>query len=270
MLDHLLIGAIILAATAASPALPPTAGAPATAPSPAASSSPAGATSTSGAPSPSTGAAPPATPAHPARPAATPPAKRGSTHGAKEIPIARFSASDLSGWSDKSHKGKTSYTLEDGALKAHAVKAASGKIKKVSIDVKKYQKLRWSWKIDHTLKREDIKLKNGDDFAARVYVIFPRTFFWRMRAINYVWAAKMPKGSEAASPYIGNSIIVAVESGDDKAGKWVSEERNIYEDYKRIFGEEPPLLGGVAIMTDTDDTQDEATAWYGDITLLAP
>lgn len=44
----------------------------------------------------------------------------------------------------------------------------------------------------------------------------------------------------------------------------------VYEDYKRIFGEEPPLLGGVAIMTDTDDTRDEATAWYGDIVLHAP
>jgi hypothetical protein len=187
-----------------------------------------------------------------------------------EIPIARFSTSELSGWSDKVFKGKTSYSLEEGVLKAHSVKGASGKIKKVSIDTKKYPKLSWSWRIDHTLKGEDIKKKSGDDFAARVYVVFPRTFFWRMRAINYVWAAKMPKGSEAPSPYTSNSVIVAVESGDEKAGSWVSEERNIYEDYKKIFGEEPPLLGGVAIMTDTDDTQDEATAWYGDITLHAP
>src|SRR6185369_8789890 len=104
--------------------------------------------------------------------------------------------------------------------------------------------------IDHTLKREDIKSKKGDDFAARVYVVFPRTFFWRMRAINYVWSAKMPKGSSAPSPYTANSVIVAVESGDDKVGSWVSEERNIYEDYRKIFGEAPPPAGGVAIMTD--------------------
>lgn len=184
-----------------------------------------------------------------------------------EIPVGRFSAGDLSGWSDKAHKGKTSYTLEDGTLKAHSVKAASGLIKKLSLDTRKYPKLSWSWRVDHSLKREDITSKKGDDFAARIYVIFPRTFFWRMRAINYVWAAKMPKGSEAPSPYTANSRIVAVESGDEKAGSWVHEERNIYEDYKKIFGEEPPLLGGVAIMTDTDDTLDEATAWYGDITL---
>ena len=188
----------------------------------------------------------------------------------KEIQVGRFSFGDLSGWSDKPFKGKTIYTLEGGVLKARSVKSASGLIKKLSVDTRKYPKLSWSWRIDHSLKREDIKSKKGDDFAARVYVVFPRTFFWRMRAINYVWANKMAKGSEAVSPYTANSVIVAVQSGDEKAGTVVQEERDIREDYRRIFGEEPPLLGGVAIMTDTDDTQDEATAWYGDIKLGAP
>jgi hypothetical protein len=194
----------------------------------------------------------------------------GSAAPIQDIPVGRFSAGDLSGWSDKPFKGKTSYTLDGGLLKAHSVKSASGLIKKLSADTRKYPKLSWSWRVDHSLTREDIKSKKGDDFAARVYVVFPRTFFWRMRAINYVWAGKMPKGSEARSPYTANSAIIALESGDEKAGVMVPEERNIYEDYKRVFGEEPPLLGGIAIMTDTDDTQDEATAWYGDITLGAP
>ena len=188
----------------------------------------------------------------------------------QEIPVGRFSAGELTGWSDKIFKGKTSYTLEGGYLKAHSVRAASGLIKKLSVDTRRYPRLSWSWRVEHSLKREDIKSKKGDDFAARVYVVFPRTFFWRMRAINYVWANKMAKGSEAVSPYTANSVIVAVQSGDEKAGTVVQEERDIREDYRRIFGEEPPLLGGVAIMTDTDDTQDEATAWYGDITLGAP
>lgn len=189
---------------------------------------------------------------------------------AADIPVARFSLSDLSGWSDKKFKGKTDYTLTEGALKARSVKGASAKIKKISIDAQKYPKLTWSWRIDHALKREDITQKSGDDFAARVYVIFPRTFFWRMRAINYVWSGSMPKGSTAPSPYTENAVAVAVESGDVKAGTWVFEERNIYEDYRKIFGEDPPRVGGIAIMTDTDDTKDETTAWYGDITLQSP
>ncbi len=193
---------------------------------------------------------------------------------ASDPPFGNFSAGDLSGWSDKVFKGKTSYTLvtDNGrtVLKAHSRNAASGLIKKVDLKPEEYPLLRWSWKIEHTLKGEDVKKKKGDDFAARVYVVFPRTFFWRMRAITYVWAAKLPKDSVVPSPYTANSIIVAVESGDEKVGQWVSEERNILEDYRKFFGEDPPRIGAVAVMTDTDDTQEEATAYYGDIFLTRP
>jgi len=190
---------------------------------------------------------------------------------ANEIHVGKFSIGDLTGWKDELFKGKTNYALikEEGktVLKAHSVKAASGLIKKVKLDTKSYPILAWAWKVDHSLKREDVSQKSGDDFAARVYVVFPRTFFWQTRAINYVWADKMPKGSSVPSPYTSKAIIVAVESGDEKAGQWVNEERNYYEDYRKLFGEEPPKLGAVAIMSDTDDTQDEATAYFGDIFL---
>src|SRR4051794_25959449 len=89
-----------------------------------------------------------------------------ATTAPADIPVGRFSASDMTGWSDKAFKGKTVYTLEDGFLKAHAVKAASGKIKKLSVDTRKYPRLTWSWRIDHTLKHEEVKTKAGNDFAA--------------------------------------------------------------------------------------------------------
>jgi hypothetical protein len=62
-------------------------------------------------------------------------------------------------------------------------------------------------------------------------------------------------------------MMVVVESGTEKTGSWVSEERDILTDYRRLFGGEPRRIGAVAIMTDTDNTDGEATAWYGDITL---
>ncbi|MDE3050519.1 MAG: DUF3047 domain-containing protein, partial [Nitrospirota bacterium] len=65
--------------------------------------------------------------------------------------------------------------------------------------------------------------------------------------------------------YTNFAQMIVVESGPQKVGAWVDEERNIYEDYKRAFGEEPPMINGVAIMTDTDNTKDVATAYYGDI-----
>jgi hypothetical protein len=55
--------------------------------------------------------------------------------------------------------------------------------------------------------------------------------------------------------------MVAVESGDENAGDWVTEKRNVYEDYRRLLGEDPPEIGDVSLMTDTDNTGGEATAY---------
>lgn len=192
---------------------------------------------------------------------------------AAEMTVGRFSAGDLSGWEDQTFKGKKKsvYTIvRDGdrtVLKAESRNAASGLLKKVNVDPKINRILRWSWKVAGTIKKGDERSKEGDDYAARVYVVFPRMLFWRTRAINYIWANRLPKGASAPNAYTANVMMVAVESGNDLAGKWVNEERNIYEDYVKLFGEEPPMLGGVALMTDTDNTGGEATAWYGDILL---
>jgi hypothetical protein len=67
------------------------------------------------------------------------------------------------------------------------------------------------------------------------------------------------------NPYTDRVMMFVVESGTTKLNQWVNEERNVYEDYKKAFGEEPPMISGVAIMTDTDNTGESATAYYGDI-----
>jgi len=185
--------------------------------------------------------------------------------------VGAYSREGLAGWQDKLFRGTTEYTLvsEGGktVLKAHSVKAASAKIYPIEARAQETPMLRWSWKVERTLAREDVIRKQGDDFAARVYVVFPGTFLWQTRAINYVWAARMPKGSIAPSPYTDHNQLVAVETGDGESGQWKQEERNILDDYRSIFHDEPPEVGAIAVMTDTDDTQDEVTAWYGDISL---
>jgi hypothetical protein len=59
--------------------------------------------------------------------------------------------------------------------------------------------------------------------------------------------------------------MIVVESGGARLNQWVNEKRNLYEDYKKALGEESPPVSGVAIMTDTDNTGESATAYYGDI-----
>lgn len=190
---------------------------------------------------------------------------------ADEIAVSRFGTKGLQGWEAKSFKGATEYSIvqEDGrtVLKGHAKGTASGLIRKLRFNPKIHRYLKWSWKIGNTVAGGNEMTKQGDDYAARVYVLFPGRFFWQMRAVNYIWANRLPRGASVPNAFSSKAMLLAVESGPARAGQWVSEERDILADYSRLFGEEPPEAGGIAIMTDADNTGAEATAWYGDITL---
>jgi hypothetical protein len=190
---------------------------------------------------------------------------------ADEIFVSNFATEGLAGWESKSFKGTTDYRLvkEEGraVVKASSNNSASGLIRKIRFMPSKYRYLRWNWNISHTIAGGDERTKAGDDYAARVYIVFPGRFFWQMKAINYIWANKLAKGSSIPSAYASESRMVAVESGNGKAGQWISEERDVLADYRALFGTDPPEAEAIAIMTDTDDTGGSADAWYGDIVL---
>lgn len=190
---------------------------------------------------------------------------------AEEIPVSRFNTDGLTGWEVKSFKGLTEYRLVTEAgrtvVRAASHDSASGLIKKFSFDPKKFRYLHWSWKIRQTIAGADEKTKSGDDYAARVYIVFPGKYFWQMKAINYIWANKLAKGNSISSAYAADSKMMAVESGNGKAGQWLAEERDLFADYRTLFGTDPPEAEAIAIMTDTDNTGGTAEAWYGDITI---
>lgn len=190
---------------------------------------------------------------------------------AGELAVSDFATEGLRGWESKRFKGTTDYRIvqENGrsVLKAHAKGAASGLIKKIKFKPVTYRYLKWSWKISGTVPGGNELSRQGDDYAARVYVVFPGRFFWQMKALNYIWANRLPKGEFVPNAFTANAKLIAVESGPAHAGQWVGEQRDILADYRRVFGEDPPEAGGIAIMTDTDNTGAEAYAWYGDITL---
>jgi hypothetical protein len=173
-------------------------------------------------------------------------------------------------WEVKEFKGRTVYLVahdDDGShvLKAESRDAASGLIFKMKYSLRDYPILAWRWKVANILDKGDETKKEGDDYPARVYVVFPHWFFPKTKSINYIWANKLPKGQHVPNPFTGNAVMVAVQSGRENVGRWISERRNVYEDYRRLFGEEPPMVGAIAIMTDTDNTGGSATAWYDDI-----
>jgi hypothetical protein len=203
-------------------------------------------------------------------------AARLPVYGAEpELHIGKFSAADLNGWKEETiwNTKKSSYTFikENGksVMVGKAVNAASGMLHKITVDPKSYPIIRWSWKIDHTVKKGNERSKSGHDFAVRVYVVFSRGFFSRTRAIEYVWGNVMAKGETLRSPYTNNAVMIAVDSGNESAGKWVTHRRNYADDYRAAFGEEAPKVGAIAIMTDADNTGESVVGYYGDIDLLA-
>ncbi len=213
------------------------------------------------------------------------------------IEVGKFSAATVGqglpdGWKPLAFKKiekHTNYTLvkDDNTVvvKAVAEASASGLTREIKINPKEYPIVQWRWKIMNILKKGDVHKKEGDDYPARIYITFEYEpsklgFFKKaeyqigrllygenlpIAAINYIWESKAPVGTMVPNPFTDRVMMFVVESGSAKLDQWINEERNVYEDYKKAFGEEPPMISGVAIMTDTDNTGESATAYYGDI-----
>jgi len=188
----------------------------------------------------------------------------------KRIEVGRFSAGDLTGWQEKVFLGKTDYRLVSNSgktvLEAISNGAASGRFKEVHIDLTQTPVMHWSWRADNLLQGVDERSKGGDDYAARIYVVFSGgLFFWRTRAINYVWSSNQPPGTIWDNAFTAKAKMVAVQSGDARLHQWVAEKRNIAADYRKLFGKDIGTIDAVAIMTDTDNSGQHAVAYYGDI-----
>ncbi len=214
------------------------------------------------------------------------------------IEVGKFSGGMVGqvpeGWKPLTFKKiskQTSYELvrdgESVVVKAMSDASASGLTKAVRVDPREHPIVRWRWRVDNVLARSDVTRKDGDDYPARLYVTFAydpekisfskklaykaaRVLFGEIPigVLNYIWDRRAPIGTIVENAYTSFAQMIVVESGPQKVGAWIEEERNIYEDYQRAFGEEPPMISGVAIMTDTDNTKERATAYYGDIVFL--
>jgi hypothetical protein len=172
-------------------------------------------------------------------------------------------------------------------VKATSEAAASGLTKEVKIDPSVFPIVQWRWKVENLLTRSNVTQKSGDDYPARLYITFEydpekvsvgkklkykagQILFGDIPigALNYIWDTKTPVGTVVNNAYTDFAKMIVVESGNANVGTWVEESRNVYQDYRQAFGEEPPAINGVAIMTDTDNTKERAVAYYGDIRFI--
>lgn len=213
-----------------------------------------------------------------------------------EFSIAQDNATLADSWIPLTFKKipvHTQYDLvqDDGimVLQADSNNASSGLSKATMIDLKQYPIIQWSWKISNILPNSDVKRKEGDDHPARLYVIFGYnsdkiSFLEKIKynmatlihekkpplaSIAYIWGNNAPMDSIVNSPYTNRLKMFVIENKSSKIGKWVSESRDVYQDYQTAFGEKfgknPPLVSAIAVMTDTDNTHASTVTWYGDI-----
>jgi hypothetical protein len=182
----------------------------------------------------------------------------------------------LDDWQEKDFVGTTDYRAvdEEGrpAVLAAADGSASALYRRVGIDLEATPYLSWRWRVEGTYGPDiDETAKSGDDYPARIYVVRRGGLaFWRTRALNYVWSSARPVGSRWSNAYAGDSVrMLAVDSGDARAGEWVAHTRDVRADWRAAFGEEIDSLDGVAVMTDGDDTGSAMRAWFADIRFLA-
>jgi hypothetical protein len=193
----------------------------------------------------------------------------GVTVGTKGIPP---------GWKSGQSWGSPAYDFvveQDGPAKVLHLKSqgdSSTISKAVKTHVKATPILEWRWKATTLPKGGDSRVKQTDDQALQVYVTFERfPAIARSRIIGYVWDSTAPEGLTIKSQKSGLVTYVIVRSGTANAGKWLTESRNVYEDYKRIYGEEPEdNLRGIAVAIDSDDTKSSADGHFGEILFRKP
>jgi hypothetical protein len=192
-------------------------------------------------------------------------------------------------WTLSKFKKPTKYKLvvDDGrtVVKAYADASASGLVHRLNIDPREFPVLNWQWKTTELIKAADNRAKHLEDSPVRVVVTFAgdmdklnfddRMFYDNIRVLTgqqlpyatlmYIWENRVPVNTVLPNLHTTRIKMIVAESGREKVGLWQDMMRNVYEDYRRAFGEEPGRITSVAVMTDTDNTGENVHAYYGDI-----
>jgi len=170
-------------------------------------------------------------------------------------------------------------------LEARANSAVAALAHAVDVPVGQQTLLNWRWKVSAFVEAADIRAKKGDDYPARVYVTFARDvseLSWLTElklslarvfygadvptaAICYVWDKDSEVGLSVPNAYTDTVQMIVVRNGESDVDTWMPESRDVYADYQRAFGAEPPPVSSVIVGVDTDNTGEEVTAWFGDL-----
>ena len=174
------------------------------------------------------------------------------------------------------------------ALQATAESSASGKVRKIRIDPMRHPTIEWRWRVDALIPGMDKRYAATEDSPVRLILSFhgdPRRLDFSARTqlrmakalsgralpyatLMYVWAKDLPVGTVIENPHTDRIRMIVVATGEEGLGAWQSYRRNVVDDYRAAFGEDPWDIVAVGLMTDADNTRQWARGLYGDIAFL--
>ncbi|MBI3610505.1 MAG: DUF3047 domain-containing protein [Nitrospirae bacterium] len=193
------------------------------------------------------------------------------------------------GWSLRKRFGfskgaNAAWVHENGvyAVKLHSKAALVFLEKKVDIDIREYPIVTWKWKVQNILSGIDERIRKGDDHPIRIFFVFDpdtsRQSLWfrlkrflyldRMhghpvggRFTEYLWSSHLQPGDIIEDPWGSGQKLIVIEGGKEKLGQWLSYRRNLYENFRMLYGEEPRRLVRIGILNDTDQSGLEAVSY---------
>ncbi|MEY4749307.1 MAG: hypothetical protein RIQ60_1521 [Pseudomonadota bacterium] len=223
---------------------------------------------------------------------------RVEADAADESPVASAAPVDVmwanGRWRAQTLPGKKLTVYEpvqlEGRTCLHASSQASASMlrRKVDIAPADLGHLKFSWRVPALIEQADLTRREGEDSPVRVVLAFDGDhgeLDLRTRAmfdlgemltgerppyatLMYVWENRQPRESLILNPRTDRIRKIVVESGAANLGHWLSYERDVVADYQRAYGRLPGRLIGIAVMTDSDNTDSEAEAYYADLRLF--
>jgi hypothetical protein len=213
--------------------------------------------------------------------------------GAAEIPLPTPGSDNWQPLVFRGIPNQTRYTLESfegmEVARAESHCGASGLVLRLdAIQIEQTPLLSWRWRIDRGLDLSDEQTKAGDDFAARVYIMFEldparASTLQRLRhrlaklvygesipgsALNFVWTSRVPEGTVWDNPFVASAKMIALAQGADPG--WRTETVDVVARYLELFHAPVPPLLGLAIMSDSDNSCRSTQARFADFKFLDP
>ncbi len=159
--------------------------------------------------------------------------------------------------------------------------SASALVLQQPFNVYTYPKLAWRWKVSTVYRKGDSSRKEGDDYPARLYVMFDydpeqaslakqiqyrlaKTLYGQYppdSSISYIWDNQVTKAAVITNAYTSAAKMIPVNAGSAKVNSWQDHTVDIVRDYRRAFGQDPPAIARLAVMNDSDNTHEFAQSW---------